>query len=114
MDELSTLGRHSSGPLLSRLAAPSFFSCGRDDLSLVLPTMSAPVTDREVIQSLGGPKAFAGLGCNEEMVKKWMQRGIPWKDRARVADFASRKRVKLPADFHGQRRVEKRVRRKAA
>lgn len=68
--------------------------------------MSSPTpSDREIIVDLGGPAVLKELGYTEYAIKKWMQRGIPWKARAKVADFAQRQRKWLPADFLQERRA---------
>jgi hypothetical protein len=63
--------------------------------------MSSPTpSDSEVIAKLGGPAFVAErLEYTEWAVKKWLQRGIPWKDRGKVARLAKAQRVRLPADF---------------
>jgi hypothetical protein len=66
---------------------------------------SAIPTDKEIIADLGGPAALAELGYSAYAVKKWMQRGIPWKARAKVAKFAQQKRKWLPPDFLQERRA---------
>lgn len=61
-----------------------------------------PLTDRQIIADLGGHEALAeATGYRAATVKQWKlsKRGIPWKDRAKVAEIAKAKRVKLPADF---------------
>ncbi len=69
---------------------------------------SQTLSDKQIITDLG-VDALVGLGYSEVAVKKWMQstRGIPWRERAKVAELARAKRKKLPADFlMQQRRVE--------
>jgi hypothetical protein len=80
----------------------------RGQIVPILTDMLSPaLTDAEVIAKLGGPALVAEkLEYTEWAVKKWLQRdrGIPWKDRPKVAKLASAKRVKLPADFLQERR----------
>lgn len=65
--------------------------------------MQAAHPDKAVIQKLGGPEAFVLLGFSEAAVRKWMQRGIPWRVRARVRDLARQKGARLPANFLHER-----------
>ena len=66
--------------------------------------MASCLNDRQVIAAIGA-EALAGAGFNPEQVKKWRQRGIPWRLRAIVADMAKRKRLPLPPDFLSQRKA---------
>lgn len=66
---------------------------------------SSPLsTDKELVKALGVETLMDAFEYSEHRVKKWMQRGIPWKDRNRVAKLASAKRVRLPAGFLQERR----------
>lgn len=64
----------------------------------------APLSDREVLDKIGDD-ALADLGFTEHQLKKWRQktRGIPWKDRAKIARVAAAKRIRLPANFAEER-----------
>ena len=65
-----------------------------------------PLNDAEVIGAIGD-EALRNAGYSDWQIRKWVQskRGIPWKERAKVAKVAAAKRVKLPGDFlHEQRR----------
>lgn len=67
--------------------------------------MSSPhSTDKDLVKAIGVETLALAFEYSEHAVKKWMQRGIPWKDRNRVAKLASAKRVKLPTDFLQERR----------
>lgn len=57
-----------------------------------------PATDKEVIQAIGADTLEAA-GYTEDAIKKWRQRGIPWKHRANVAEIAKANKTRLPADF---------------
>lgn len=63
----------------------------------------APLSDREVLDKIGDETLSDALGLTEHQCKKWRQRGIPWKDRAKVARLASNKRIRLPANFVEER-----------
>lgn len=65
---------------------------------------STPRSDREVLDAIGD-EALLAAGCSEHQTKKWRnkRRGIPWKDRGKVAEIARAKRIKLPADFLTER-----------
>ena len=60
--------------------------------------MAKAITDKEVISDLGF-EALAALGYSEHKIKKWMQRGIPWRERAKVSAAAKARKVRLPANF---------------
>lgn len=66
----------------------------------------AALTDREIIEKIGAETLIAEGPFTAWQVDKWVQkdRGIPWKDRAKVAAIAGKKRVRLPADFLQERR----------
>lgn len=66
--------------------------------------MPREITDREIISDLG-VEALTALGYSEHKIKKWMQRGIPWKERARVFAAAKARKVTVPADFLTERRA---------
>jgi hypothetical protein len=70
-----------------------------------MSSRTPPSTDKEVIANIGD-EALIKAGYTEWQIKKWGQktRGIPWKDRAKVAQIAAAKRVKVPADFLQERR----------
>lgn len=67
--------------------------------------MAKPITDQEVIKSIG-VEALVAAGFSEWAVLKWMapDRGIPWKERAVIADIAREKRIRIPDDFLRSRR----------
>lgn len=68
-------------------------------------TKSSPIlTDREVLEKIGD-EALIASNVRPHCVKAWKYRGIPWKDRAKVARIAASKRIKLPLDFGEERRV---------
>lgn len=60
--------------------------------------VKASLSDREVLDKIGDD-TLADLGFTEHQLKKWRQRGVPWKDRAKIARAAAGKRIKLPANF---------------
>jgi hypothetical protein len=66
--------------------------------------MAKPITDKKIINDLGF-EALAALGYSEHKIKKWMQRGIPWKERAKIFDAAKARKVTVPADFLSERRA---------
>ncbi|MFZ5783953.1 MAG: hypothetical protein ACOY4R_27460 [Pseudomonadota bacterium] len=77
-----------------------------------------PPNDKEIISDIG-VDALTSAGFEVHNVKKWMQRGIPWKDRARVASIAAGMGKAVPPDFLQARRLPeeaapKRQRRAAA
>lgn len=63
----------------------------------------APLSDRDVLDKLGDETLSEELGVTEHQSKKWRQRGIPWKDRAKVARLATARRIKLPPNFVEER-----------
>lgn len=65
---------------------------------------SKPTTDREVLESIGD-EALLESGVPPHCVKAWKYRGIPWNKRGKVERVARSRRVKLPADFHQERRA---------
>ena len=67
-----------------------------------------PLTDSAVIAQLGGvPAVAAALGYTEHAVKKWAQRGIPWKDRQKVKRLATQQRKPVPSNFVDERRINR-------
>lgn len=64
------------------------------------------LSDRAVLEKIGSDTLLRA-GYTDWQIKKWIQkdRGIPWKDRAKVARIAATKRVKVPADFLHERRA---------
>lgn len=69
------------------------------------PTLSDP----EIIERIG-PDALRAAGYSDWQIRKWVQstRGIPWKERAKVAKVAVAKKIRLPVDFlHEQRRAKR-------
>jgi hypothetical protein len=68
---------------------------------------SEVLSDKAVIDRLGGIAAVASAlkYSTDYAVKKWYQRGIPWKHRAKVKQLAAQKRKRLPADFVVERRA---------
>lgn len=67
--------------------------------------MAKPANDKELVNEIGIDALAAALGRTEMAVKKWAQRGIPWKDRRKVAKVAAAKRIKLPPNFDERRAV---------
>lgn len=68
---------------------------------------SLALSDPEIIEKIG-PDALRAAGYSDWQIRKWVQstRGIPWRERAKVAKVAAAKRIKLPSDFlHEQRRT---------
>jgi hypothetical protein len=65
---------------------------------------SKPTTDKEVIQAIG-LDALTAHGYTEFAIKKWMQRGIAWRERPKVKRIAASKRVALPTDFLDEQRA---------
>lgn len=64
----------------------------------------APSTDRDLLKALGGIEGVAeALDRTPRAVKGWWYRGIPWKDRATVADLAKKKRIATPTNFFAER-----------
>lgn len=63
----------------------------------------APLSDRDILDKLGDETLNDELGVTEHQAKKWRQRGIPWKDRAKIARLAQSRRIKLPANFIEER-----------
>lgn len=58
------------------------------------------MTHAEIIDALGGTGAVAtALGCKDNAVSNWRERGIPWRKKGEVARLAKEKRVMIPADF---------------
>ncbi len=66
--------------------------------------MAKPITDKKIISDLGF-EALEALGYSEHKIKKWMQRGIPWKERAKVFAAAKARKVAIPSDFLSERRA---------
>lgn len=60
------------------------------------------LTDREVLEKIGDETLLAS-DVKPHCVKAWKYRGIPWKERGKVARLASSKRIKLPANFLEER-----------
>lgn len=61
---------------------------------------SHTLTDSAVIERLGGIAVVArALGKTDHAVKKWTQRGIPWKYRPQVKKLAAEQRKTVPANF---------------
>lgn len=54
--------------------------------------------DREVLEKIGDETLLAE-GIAAHCVKQWKYRGVPWKERAKVARIAASKKIKLPANF---------------
>ena len=59
------------------------------------------VPDRIIVDQLAA--ALVAAEYDPRTVKQWRYRGIPWRERAKVAKIASLKKVKLPADFLTER-----------
>jgi len=66
--------------------------------------MAKKPTDKEILREIG-VKALVSAGISEDRVKQWRKRGIPWRERVKVAALASRKRVWIPPDFLQERRA---------
>jgi hypothetical protein len=65
-----------------------------------------PSTDRDLLKALGGIIVVAEeLDREPRAVKGWWYRGIPWKERAKLAELAKKKRVPTPANFFAERRA---------
>lgn len=62
----------------------------------------ATLTDKELIESLGY-EALKGAGYTHRTIQKWMQRGIPWRERDVVQEIAEAKGIELPPNFRRQR-----------
>lgn len=62
------------------------------------------LTDREVLEKIGDQTLIASE-VPPHCVKAWKYRGIPWRERGKVARIAASKRIKLPADFVEERRT---------
>jgi hypothetical protein len=62
-------------------------------------------TDRDLIYAIGINVLIQNYNYPRHSVLKWVQRGIPWKDRARVRYIAARRGFKAPGDFLEKRRV---------
>lgn len=60
------------------------------------------LTDREVLEKIGD-EALIASKVKPHCVKAWKYRGIPWKERGKVARLAASKRIKLPANFIEER-----------
>lgn len=56
------------------------------------------LTDREVLEKIGDETLIASA-VPAHCVKSWKYRGIPWKERGKVARLAAEKRIKLPPKF---------------
>jgi len=55
---------------------------------------------REFIDSLGGTLILARLvGVRAKAAWNWHERGIPWRFRPAIADFAKDRGVEVPTDF---------------
>lgn len=61
------------------------------------------MTDAEVIDAIGADTIIAELGVTAVAVKKWRQRGIPWRCRGLIERLAKVCKVKLPRDFDAVR-----------
>lgn len=46
------------------------------------------MTDLDVIEAIGAKKIMEALDVSADAVKKWRQRGIPWRYRARIQQIA--------------------------
>lgn len=68
------------------------------------------MTDRKVIDRLGGTKAVAeALDIFPSAVTNWRKRGISEAGRYQIRDLAKRKRVTLPADFMTRKPKKRKV-----
>ena len=65
--------------------------------------MSKKPTDKEILREIG-LKALLSAGYSQDAIKQWRKRGIPWRERVKVAALASRNRVWIPADFLREQR----------
>jgi hypothetical protein len=58
------------------------------------------MTDADTIRQLGNTCALAAdLGVSRSRVSNWKKRGIPWRERIKVARLAKERGLALPADF---------------
>lgn len=69
----------------------------------ILADMAKTRSDKDVIADLGA-EILLTLARNQAVLKKWRQRGIPWKYRGKVEALAAKHNVRLPADFREERR----------
>ena len=54
----------------------------------------------DLIEALGGPaKVAAELGYKRPRVANWQSRGVPWRERPKLARLARQKSVDVPAEF---------------
>lgn len=67
--------------------------------------MAKALTDRQIVTELG--ERLLDAGYKADVIKKWRQkdRGIPWRERGRIAELAVRAGIRLPADFAKERRA---------
>lgn len=63
------------------------------------PTMAIEHSDRKLIEKLGIEHLASAFAVSDHAIKKWLLRGIPWKDRATVRDVAARRGVRVPRGF---------------
>jgi hypothetical protein len=70
--------------------------------------MASIATDRRIIETIGDD-ALIARAVPAHCVKAWKYRGIPWKDRAKVARIAADQSIDLPANF-----IEEKPRKRAA
>lgn len=64
------------------------------------------MNDAEVIVALGDTAAVADLlGVAQNTVTNWKARGIAWRYRPQLKDYAKRKRISIPDDFLSTRRA---------
>ncbi len=66
---------------------------------------SQTFSDRDLIYAIGIRVLIDHYGYPRHSVLKWVQRGIPWKDRARVRRIGARRGYKTPRSFLEVRRV---------
>lgn len=73
---------------------------------LTIGTVSVPIltamTDAEVIDALGVDAIRAETGASGEAIKKWRQRGIPWRFRPQIQRLAITLRKRIPSNFLDQ------------
>lgn len=66
--------------------------------------MVTPTNDKELLTAIG-LDALKAEKLTEWQVKKWMQRGIAWPQRGKVAKIARKHGIRLPKNFDEQRSV---------
>ena len=65
-----------------------------------------PSTDRDLIYAIGIKVLVNNYNYPHWSVQKWIQRGIPWKYRARLRYIAARRGYKTPRKFLEDRKSD--------